>query len=195
MFIEKDFYRAAVGDFNLSKENYGENVHHTSSVRPSNPMWLAPEVARGETDFTILSDVYSFAIIMWEVLTGRSPWDHLKPANHNISRDTFYGKIRFDLYDGKRPEIRRDENGKLLDLPPGGFDQAEDYVKLIEECWDSDTTRRINNFGKIVNRLEEIRKIYNDNKSSNKQNRDPNRNSKVKRTDNNIKVNYNLIVN
>jgi len=35
--------------------------------------WMAPEVLRGES-ITKAADVYSFAVIVWEMLTGELPW-------------------------------------------------------------------------------------------------------------------------
>ena len=37
------------------------------------PMWMAPEVLMNES-FTFKADVYSFGVIVWELLTGKVPW-------------------------------------------------------------------------------------------------------------------------
>lgn len=44
-----------------------------SSMVASNPRWLAPEILSG-LPYTVAADVYSFGIIMWELLTWQVPW-------------------------------------------------------------------------------------------------------------------------
>eukprot|EP00210_Caulerpa_lentillifera_P005889 g5631.t1 len=162
VFVEKDFSGASVGDFNLSKDT-GQTLTSgfLNSIRPSNPMWLAPEVARGESDFTIATDLYSFGIIMWELLTARQPWDHLR-VNANLSRDNFFSKIRYELLlHHRRPQIRRDEDGKVvLTHSPPSFPQVEAYVKLMEDCWAEEPENRPKSFASVVSRLEEIRRKH-----------------------------------
>jgi GTPase SAR1 family protein len=63
-----------ISDFGLAKRMYAgrlqENVH-TRGV--SNPTWLAPEIMRAEP-FSVQSDVYSYGIILWELLTMKHPF-------------------------------------------------------------------------------------------------------------------------
>ena len=44
-----------------------------SSMVASNPRWLAPEILAG-LPYTVAADVYSFGVIMWELLTWEVPW-------------------------------------------------------------------------------------------------------------------------
>ena len=39
----------------------------------TNPRWQAPEVLKSQA-FSPKSDVYSYGIIMWEMLTWQLPW-------------------------------------------------------------------------------------------------------------------------
>ena len=91
IFIEKDYVGAAVGDFNLSKDT--DLSVQSQAVRPSNPMWLAPEVAQGKADFSIAADIYSFGILLWEIATAQPPWEHLR-GTPNVGRDILFGRIR-----------------------------------------------------------------------------------------------------
>jgi serine/threonine protein kinase len=43
------------------------------------PEWAAPEVLRSES-FDDRADVFSFGVILWEVLTGEVPWAELSPV-------------------------------------------------------------------------------------------------------------------
>lgn len=40
------------------------------------PHWMAPEIMRGEP-YTEKSDVYSFGMILWEIITGKIPYENL----------------------------------------------------------------------------------------------------------------------
>lgn len=45
-----------------------------SKAGANNPLWQAPEVIQF-AKYTKGSDVWAFAIIMWEMLTGEIPWN------------------------------------------------------------------------------------------------------------------------
>lgn len=124
-------------------------------------MWLAPEIAKGVSDFTVATDIYSYGIILWELLTGRAPWDHLKPANEErIQKEAFYSKIRYELYEGNRPPVDRTADGKLVNFGCGRFPQAEAYVSLLKDCWADNPEDRPPSFEAIVYRLEGIKKEF-----------------------------------
>jgi tRNA A-37 threonylcarbamoyl transferase component Bud32 len=63
-----------ISDFGLAKRMYAGRLQedvHTRGV--SNPTWLAPEIMRAEP-FSVQSDVYSYGIILWELLTMKHPF-------------------------------------------------------------------------------------------------------------------------
>jgi serine/threonine protein kinase len=69
-------WTAKVADFNLSK--FKERVDPSSAAvlsvgGGSNPRWLAPEIMDDE-EATAASDVFSFGVVMWELLTWQLPW-------------------------------------------------------------------------------------------------------------------------
>ena len=69
-------WRCKVADFNLSRVMDSGAV--VSSFAANNPRWLAPEVVRSH-DYSSASDVFSFGIVMWELLTWQLPWENLGP--------------------------------------------------------------------------------------------------------------------
>lgn len=74
LMVAKDWV-VKVGDFNLSKLQNEAPLSSDpgSNGSPGNPRWLAPEVLEGKKA-TPASDVYSFGIILWELLTWSVPW-------------------------------------------------------------------------------------------------------------------------
>ena len=79
--------------------------------------YIAPEILRGE-NYSTASDIYSFAIVMNTLATGKKPW-------YNRAHDINLVK---DICDGKRPEIPED-------TPPF-------YANLMQQCWGNDPEKR-----------------------------------------------------
>ncbi|CAG8452390.1 18284_t:CDS:2 [Acaulospora morrowiae] len=79
--------------------------------------YMAPEVLQGG-EYSRPSDVYGFAIVMWELSSGELPYQ-------SIPHDK---KLAEEICDGKRPEITRDT--------------PKFYANLMERCWDSSAAKR-----------------------------------------------------
>jgi len=97
--------------------------------------YMAPEIIQGKK-YTISSDIYSFSMIMWELMTSRKPfWDQ----NDDTDLD-----LIIKICDGFRPPI-------VTNAP-------KDYIKLMQECWTSDPELRPKAFDiykKLIN-IEEV---------------------------------------
>jgi serine/threonine protein kinase len=76
----------------------------------------APEVIRGEK-YSEKADVYSFGIIMWQVVTRKEPF-----GGRN-----FMG-VTLDVLEGKRPQVPSD-----CDKP---------LKKLMKRCWHATPSKR-----------------------------------------------------
>eukprot|EP00026_Physarum_polycephalum_P000223 Phypoly_transcript_00223.p1 GENE.Phypoly_transcript_00223~~Phypoly_transcript_00223.p1 ORF type:complete len:1946 (-),score=272.21 Phypoly_transcript_00223:42-5636(-) len=88
----------------------------------ANPIWLAPEVMRGG-EYTEKCDVYSFGLVMWELLTGAEPFDE-----YPVAHSGFMSMLEDEIIAGLRPTIPATCNG--------------DYRALIEAAWDDDPEKR-----------------------------------------------------
>ena len=90
--------------------------------------YMAPEIANAKP-YNHKGDVYSFGMILWEILSMQRPFARIK------TRDEFYDLV---VHGGHRPEI-----GKRI---------PEDVAKLIRSCWNTDPSQRPN-FQDISNTL------------------------------------------
>jgi len=73
----EDGHRLAIADFGLARFQGDCGVKMTAET--GSYRWMAPEVIRHE-EYDIFCDVYSFAILAWEMLTYRIPFDNMMPV-------------------------------------------------------------------------------------------------------------------
>src|SRR6266511_4518947 len=137
--IHKDFHSGnilyendwdvVISDLGISKsliDDDGDEIYGVIS-------YMAPEILQGKR-YTKASDIYSFGMIMWELITGRMPfWDQNGDLELVI-------KICKNF---RTPIIRNTPKG---------------YIELMQKCWDSDPNRRPTTFN-IRKTLINIRKV------------------------------------
>ena len=112
---------AKISDFNLSKL-LDESMNH-SSVAAMNPRWLAPELFNGEKP-SKSSDIFSFGVILWELMTLEIPWGTENPWLI-VSR----------LQKGGRLKLEHDE--KLCSKR-----SFKKYCYVVDICWEQDRKQR-----------------------------------------------------
>ena len=111
--------RCKVSDFGLSKSE-SLNTTATQSTMggaKGTPSYMAPELLEDNL-FDEKSDVYSFAIVMWEIWDGGVPWHGLKPVQ--ITRKVVDKRER----------------------PPPPEGAPTDLVALMQRCWDHEPDAR-----------------------------------------------------
>ncbi|OHT04631.1 TKL family protein kinase [Tritrichomonas foetus] len=113
-------------DFGLSRYTDEPNDNKPGGVGTVN--WMAPEIIKGKV-YTEKSDVYSYGILLWEMLTGNTPYSDMNTM-----------KVRDEVaYNNMRPKI-----------PPTCSPKLE---RLIKKCWENDPMKRPD-FAQIIEYFE-----------------------------------------
>lgn len=123
-----DSYTVKVCDFGLSRTK--ANTYLSSKTAAGTPEWMAPEVIKGELS-NEKCDVFSFGVILWELVTLQQPWRQLNPSQ----------VVAAVAFMGKRLEIPRHVNPQV--------------AALIELCWSTEPRRRPS-FSYIMKCLQQI---------------------------------------
>ncbi|XP_065175330.1 mitogen-activated protein kinase kinase kinase 7-like isoform X2 [Sycon ciliatum] len=97
--------------------------------------WMAPEVFE-DTLYSEKCDVYSFGIILWEVLSGQKPFDDIKKGAF---------AIMWAVHTGNRPKL-------IYSIP-------KILLTMITRCWDQDPTVRPS-FSALSKQLEYLIKYF-----------------------------------
>ncbi|GMY11148.1 serine/threonine-protein kinase STY17 [Fagus crenata] len=92
--------------------------------------WMAPEVIEHKA-YDHKADVFSFGIVLWELLTGELPYSHLTPLQAAV------GVVQ----KGIRPTIPKNTYPRL--------------TELLERCWQQDAAQRPD-FSEITEILQHI---------------------------------------
>ncbi|KAI4380274.1 hypothetical protein MLD38_006483 [Melastoma candidum] len=100
-----------VCDFGLSRIKH--NTFLSSKSTAGTPEWMAPEVLRNEPA-NEKCDVYSFGVILWELVTMSIPWNGLNPMQ-------VVGAVGFQ--------------NRHLEIPADAYPPVAD---IIQECWQTD---------------------------------------------------------
>ncbi|WCJ39939.1 ACT-like protein tyrosine kinase family protein [Euphorbia peplus] len=118
-----------VADFGVArvKAQTGVMTAETGTYR-----WMAPEVIEHKP-YDHKADVFSFGIVLWELLTGKLPYEYLTPLQAAI------GVVQ----KGLRPTISKNINPKI--------------GELLEKCWQQDPAQRPD-FSEIITILQQIAK-------------------------------------
>ncbi|KAL5197552.1 hypothetical protein ABZP36_001064 [Zizania latifolia] len=130
-----------VGDFGLSKIK--RNTLVSGGVRGTLP-WMAPELLNGSSNkVSEKVDVFSFGIVMWEILTGEEPYANMH-----------YGAIIGGIV-----------NNTLRPPVPASCDP--EWRRLMEQCWAPDPSQRPA-FTEIAGRLRAMSVAANQAKANSK---------------------------
>lgn len=114
-----------LSDFGTTRWTSGQIRSLQMTVLTGTPVFMAPEVLFGRSDYTIKADVYSFALTIASTIdNGEDPFKEYDKMPGGSRR------LQDDVIKGKRPAVK---NG--ASVPP-------ELVKLMHSCWDAVPERR-----------------------------------------------------
>ncbi|KAF5205170.1 kinase [Thalictrum thalictroides] len=120
LLLTEDQKKVKLADFGLARE---ETVKEMMTTEVGTYQWMAPELYstvplhRGEKKhYDHKVDIYSFSIVLWELLTNSTPFKGMSGI-----------QAAYAVVNNQRPS--------LDDLPP-------DLVPLLESCWAEDPASR-----------------------------------------------------
>ncbi|KAF8216023.1 hypothetical protein K438DRAFT_621510 [Mycena galopus ATCC 62051] len=118
--------RACIADFGLSAVVNAMTwrfATSTASAHGGTARYQAPELFQEETPRTFKSDIYGFACVCYEILTGEVPFHESKNEM----------RIMFDVASGKRPS---------RPLSCTGTAALDSLWELLQKCWDGEAKNR-----------------------------------------------------
>lgn len=110
-----DHFRAKICDFGMVQTR---NAQQPMTGLIGTAHWMAPEVLMSTPTYDDKIDVYSFGIILWEILTGKVPYGEMSTANIAI----------FVVEQGLRPDIPENAPPRIRDL--------------MTRCWNANPLNR-----------------------------------------------------
>lgn len=125
-----------VADFGFARRVSDDCAYERTTANPVPVKWMAPE-ALVENKFTSKSDVFSFGILMWEIVTlGATPYEYMtSPEVYKIVTE-----------------------GERLERP---VHCKKEFYGIMEKCWSHDPVQRPT-FKELASQLEKLLLSEND---------------------------------
>ncbi|OMO53978.1 hypothetical protein CCACVL1_28165 [Corchorus capsularis] len=115
-----------VADFGVARF---QNQGGVMTAETGTYRWMAPEVINHQP-YDQKADIFSFAIVLWELVTAKVPYDTMTPLQAALG-----------VRQGLRPDLPENAHPKLIDL--------------MKRCWEADPDRRPS-FSEITAELETL---------------------------------------
>ncbi|KAL0368165.1 UNVERIFIED_CONTAM: Serine/threonine-protein kinase EDR1 [Sesamum calycinum] len=116
---------------NTTKLERRRRIHMALDI----PQWMAPEVLRNDPADEKKADVYSFGVILWELVTHKIPWD-------NLNSMQVIGAVGF--------------MNQRLEIPK---DVEPEWASIIESCWHSEPQSRPS-FQELMEKLKDMQRQH-----------------------------------
>jgi hypothetical protein len=117
-----DFLRVKIADFGTAR------IAQSPQLFAGTWWWMSPEALFGE-EISDKSDMYSFGMCMYEIMSGKMPYEDV-PEISQMPPVT----VAIKVSEGLRPDI----NG----IPPEVISVLPDLIALMKRCWNNDPKLR-----------------------------------------------------
>ncbi|GBG71986.1 hypothetical protein CBR_g10925 [Chara braunii] len=97
-----DLWRIKICDFGLARVK--RHTRGVTSFGSGTPAWMAPEVLL-EEKYDESADVYSYGVVLWELMTGREPWKGVD--RHQLVTEVAYKNERLPIPERGNPILAR----------------------------------------------------------------------------------------
>ncbi|XP_011042269.1 PREDICTED: proline-rich receptor-like protein kinase PERK3 isoform X1 [Populus euphratica] len=148
ILLEKNFH-AKVSDFGLAKQAPEGRANYLSTRVMGTFGYVAPEYAM-TGHLLVKSDVYSYGVVLLELLTGRMPVDMSQPSGQE------------NLVTWARPILRdKDQLEELADPRLAGKYPKEDFIRvctIAAACVSSEASQRPT-MGEVVQSLKMVQRV------------------------------------
>ena len=113
-----DMFRAKLGDFGISKVIHTiATTVGTKTKFTETPQWSAPETFGLEPKYSPSSDIFSFGMILWELMTRKIPFEGIDP---------------FQV-------IAAVKSGERAKIPEEG---PKEMKEIVRKCWEQEPEKR-----------------------------------------------------
>lgn len=99
-----------------------QRLHTQRTKGVGTPLWMAPELLSGKSNYGPSADVYSFGIVMWEIAAQSLPWADLPDCSF------FMRQLLQEILAEKRPPLQAS--------------WPASYRNLISRCWATNPSAR-----------------------------------------------------
>ena len=127
---------AYLADFGLARiAEMGESTLSGDMIMGT-PQYISPEQAKGEKDLDNRTDIYSFAVMLYEMVVGQVPFSADTPFS--IIHDHIYSPLPLprSINPAVPNEVERVLLKALAKEPSDRFETVEDLVAAFEKAWE-----------------------------------------------------------
>lgn len=131
-FMVNDEGRVKIADFGIARAGADKGLTEVGSIIGT-AQYLSPEQARGE-HVTGASDLYSMGVVLYEMITGRVPFDGDAPVNIAIKHVNDPPPVPSTFRPGLSPQLEAVVMKALAKHPEDRYETADDFLEDLRRA-------------------------------------------------------------